>query len=64
MKEAFGTDDHMKVALIILDKGELEVSGTLAPRACSRRDSLRCTIIGTRYPTFLTPCRQGAGVIV
>lgn len=27
MKEAFGTDDHMKVALIILDKGELEVSG-------------------------------------
>jgi ribosome maturation protein SDO1 len=27
MKEAFGTEDHMKVALIILDKGELEVSG-------------------------------------
>ena len=27
MREAFGTDDHMKVALIILEKGELEVSG-------------------------------------
>lgn len=27
LKEAFGSDDHAVIARIILDKGELEVSG-------------------------------------
>jgi ribosome maturation protein SDO1 len=31
LKEAFQTDDHTKVALIILDRGELEVSGAWPP---------------------------------
>lgn len=37
MREAFGTDDHMKVALVILEKGELEVSGACTTCLPGRR---------------------------
>ena len=52
MKEAFDTDDHMKVALIILDKGELEVSGVRVAASFDTFDRLFVKSGTLPFPTF------------